>query len=114
MSSGRARPARHPRPSCALLSPPTNFVSGLPDPSPDSAPRRRAAGEAAQRRAGCGQRQRERGLRSHLHPRQGLDVRKVAGEALISMAALVILLAALMALDPRVRDHVKGVLRKDI
>ena len=29
------------------------------------------------------------------------------------MAALVILLAALMALDPRVRDHVKGVLRKD-
>ena len=41
-------------------------------------------------------------------------MRKVVGEALISMAALVILLAALMALDPRVRDHVKGVLRKDI
>ena len=40
-------------------------------------------------------------------------MRKVLGEALISMAALVILLAALMALDPRVRDHVNNVLRKD-
>ena len=29
------------------------------------------------------------------------------------MAALVILLAALMALDPRVRGHVQDVLRKD-
>jgi len=40
-------------------------------------------------------------------------MRRVIGEALISMAALVILLAALMALDPRVREHVQGVLRKD-
>jgi hypothetical protein len=40
-------------------------------------------------------------------------MRRVLGEALISMAALVILLAALAAIDPRVRDHVKGVLRKD-
>ncbi len=35
-------------------------------------------------------------------------MRRVIGEALISMAALVILLAALMALDPRVREHVHG------
>jgi hypothetical protein len=41
-------------------------------------------------------------------------MRRVLGEALISMAALVILLAALAAIDPRVRDHVRGVvLRKD-
>ena len=31
----------------------------------------------------------------------------------MSMAALVILLAALAAIDPRVREHVTGVLRKD-
>jgi hypothetical protein len=40
-------------------------------------------------------------------------VHKTLGEALISMAALVILVMALMALDPRVREHVQGVLRKD-
>ena len=40
-------------------------------------------------------------------------MRRVIGEALMSMAALVILLAVLAAIDPRVRDHVKGVLRKD-
>jgi hypothetical protein len=41
-------------------------------------------------------------------------MRKVLGEALISMAALVILLAVLAAIDPRIRDHVKGVvMRKD-
>ena len=40
-------------------------------------------------------------------------MRKVIVEALMSMAALVILLAVLAALDPRMRDHVKGVLRKD-
>ena len=31
----------------------------------------------------------------------------------MSMAALVILVAALAAIDPRVREHVTGVLRKD-
>lgn len=31
----------------------------------------------------------------------------------MSMAALVVLLAALAAIDPRVRDHVTGALRKD-
>jgi hypothetical protein len=31
----------------------------------------------------------------------------------MSMAALVLLLTALAALDPRVREHVTGVLRKD-
>lgn len=31
----------------------------------------------------------------------------------MSMAALVILLTVLAAIDPRVREHVKGVLRKD-
>ena len=31
----------------------------------------------------------------------------------MSMAALVILLTVLAAIDPRVRDHVTGVLRKD-
>ena len=40
-------------------------------------------------------------------------MRKVLGEALMSMAALAILLAVLAAIDPRVRDHVTGVLRKD-
>ena len=40
-------------------------------------------------------------------------MRRVIGEALMSMAALVILLATLVALDPRLRDHVTGVLRKD-
>lgn len=29
------------------------------------------------------------------------------------MAALAVLLAALMAIDPRVRDHVQGAMRKD-
>ena len=29
------------------------------------------------------------------------------------MAALAVLLAALMAIDPRVRDHVQGAVRKD-
>lgn len=40
-------------------------------------------------------------------------MRRVIGEALMSMAALVVLLAALAAIDPRVREHVTGVLRKD-
>ena len=41
-------------------------------------------------------------------------MRRVIGEALMSMAALVILLTVLAAIDPRVREHVKGVLtRKD-
>jgi hypothetical protein len=40
-------------------------------------------------------------------------MRRVVGEALMSMAALVLLLAALAAIDPRVREHVQGVLRKD-
>jgi hypothetical protein len=40
-------------------------------------------------------------------------MRKVIGEALLSMAALVILVTALAAIDPRVREHVTGVLRKD-
>jgi hypothetical protein len=40
-------------------------------------------------------------------------MRRVLREALISMAALVILVTALAAIDPRVRDHVQGVLRKD-
>jgi hypothetical protein len=41
-------------------------------------------------------------------------MRKVIGEALMSMAALVILLAVLAALDPRIREHAKNVLvRKD-
>lgn len=43
-----------------------------------------------------------------------MQIRRVIGEALISMAALVILLAVLAAIDPRVRDHLKSVaLRKD-
>jgi hypothetical protein len=40
-------------------------------------------------------------------------MRRVIGEALISMTALVILLAVLAAIDPRVRDHVTGALRTD-
>ena len=41
-------------------------------------------------------------------------MRKVILEALISMAALVILLTVLVALDPRLRDHAESVLmRKD-
>jgi len=40
-------------------------------------------------------------------------MRRVIGEALMSMAALVILLTVLAAIDPRLREHVKGVLRKD-
>jgi hypothetical protein len=41
-------------------------------------------------------------------------MRRVIGEALISMAALVILLAVLAAIDPRIREHAKSVLlRKD-
>jgi hypothetical protein len=40
-------------------------------------------------------------------------MRKVIAEALMSMAALVILVTALAAIDPRVREHVTGVLRKD-
>jgi hypothetical protein len=40
-------------------------------------------------------------------------MRKVVIEALMSMAALVILVTALAAIDPRVREHVTGVLRKD-
>jgi hypothetical protein len=40
-------------------------------------------------------------------------MRRVIGEALMSMAALVILLTVLAAIDPRVREHVTGVLRKD-
>jgi hypothetical protein len=38
-------------------------------------------------------------------------MRRVIGEALMSMAALVILLTVLAAIDPRVRDHVTGVFR---
>jgi len=38
------------------------------------------------------------------------DMRRVIGEALMSMAALVILLAVLAALDPRIREHAKSVL----
>jgi len=34
----------------------------------------------------------------------------VIGEALMSMAALVILLTVLAALDPRIRDHAKNML----
>jgi hypothetical protein len=40
-------------------------------------------------------------------------MRKVIAEALMSMAALVILVTVLAAIDPRVREHVTGVLRKD-
>lgn len=41
-------------------------------------------------------------------------MRRVIVEALISMAALVILLAVLVALDPRLRDHAERVvMRKD-
>jgi hypothetical protein len=40
-------------------------------------------------------------------------MRRVIGEALMSMAALVILLTVLAAIDPRVREHVTGALRKD-
>ena len=40
-------------------------------------------------------------------------MRRALRDALISMAALAILLAALIALDPRVREHVQGVVRKD-
>ncbi|HEV8392766.1 MAG TPA: hypothetical protein VGQ37_00770 [Vicinamibacterales bacterium] len=41
-------------------------------------------------------------------------MRRVIGEALMSMAALAILLAVLAALDPRIREHAKSVLlRKD-
>ena len=37
-------------------------------------------------------------------------MRRVIVEALMSMAALVILLTVLAALDPRIRDHAKSVL----
>ena len=37
-------------------------------------------------------------------------MRRVIVEALMSMAALVILLAVLAALDPRIREHAKSVL----
>ena len=41
-------------------------------------------------------------------------MRRAVGEALISMAALVILLAVLVALDPRLREHAhRAVSRKD-
>ena len=40
-------------------------------------------------------------------------MRRVLRDALISMAALAILLAALVAIDPRVREHVQGMARKD-
>lgn len=40
-------------------------------------------------------------------------MRRAFRDALISMTALAILLAALMAIDPRVREHVQGMLRKD-
>jgi hypothetical protein len=40
-------------------------------------------------------------------------MRRILREALISMAALVILVTALAAIDPRVREHVEGALRKD-
>jgi hypothetical protein len=40
-------------------------------------------------------------------------MRRAFGEALISMVALVVLVAALAAIDPRVREHVTGVMRKD-
>jgi len=40
-------------------------------------------------------------------------MRRALRDALISMAALAILLAALIALDPRVREHVPGLVRKD-
>jgi hypothetical protein len=41
-------------------------------------------------------------------------MRRVIGEALMSMAALVILLTVLAALDPRIREHAKSVFtRKD-
>ena len=36
-------------------------------------------------------------------------MRRVIGEALMSMAALVILLTVLAALDPRIREHAKNV-----
>ena len=41
-------------------------------------------------------------------------MRKTIREALISLTALVILVAALVALDPRLRDHARSaVMRKD-
>ena len=41
-------------------------------------------------------------------------MRRVIGEALMSMAALVILLTLLAAIDPRIREHAKNVfMRKD-
>jgi hypothetical protein len=41
-------------------------------------------------------------------------MRRVVVEALMSMAALVLLLAVLTALDPRIREHARSVvLRKD-
>ena len=40
-------------------------------------------------------------------------MRKVILEALMSMAALVILVTVLAVIVPRVREHVSGVLRKD-
>jgi hypothetical protein len=40
-------------------------------------------------------------------------VRRVVGDALISMAAPIVLLTVLVAIDTRVRDHVVGMVRDD-
>ena len=40
-------------------------------------------------------------------------MRRVVGDALISMAAPIVLLTVLVAIDTRVRDHVVGMVRDD-
>lgn len=41
------------------------------------------------------------------------DVRRVLGDAMLSAAALVLLLAALVSIDERVREHVLSLTRPD-